>query len=172
MSQSKACPHCNQHARTRRKNNKGEMACPYCKKEIHIVKIRGKSVWTANGTDASRLVLRLEDYIRQRPGMKHFSFGEQDYKNRYIQIGVAKSLLQRCGYDQKLALAVIDAYCNGDRRLMPPRTMQGVIGKQFTMALAIAKWNLEQKETEKASQEHKIEIAKGALSHVEIFMPV
>lgn len=160
------CPHCDKKSPRRKKGN-----CPLCDEPVFIVREgRGKkktTIWVGEETRASELVYFLEEHIRQRQGMRHFSFGEVGDTSRNMQIGIAKTLLKRCGYSQELAIAVVDAYCTGDRRLYPPRSMPGVIGKQFPMALAIAKYNVEQKQVRLEAEQRKLEDAarsrKGAL---------
>jgi len=161
------CPHCNKESARRKKD-----ACPKCGKEVFIVREgRGKNkrtIWVGNGTSASELVYFLEEHIRRRPGMRHFTFGEPTDKGRHKQIGIAKTLLKWCGYSQEMAIAVIDAYCAGDRRLFPPKTMQGVIGKQFKVALAIAKYNLEEQHSRREADELRAQNSAATLESLRI----
>jgi len=131
-----------------------------------------KTIWVGNNTSASELVYFLEEYIRKRPGMRHFVFGEPGSPSRNAQIGVAKTLLERCGYNQELAIAVVDAYCAADHRLYPPKSMQGVIGKQFRMALAIAKYNVEQKQIKLEAEERAARAIGTNLTLTEIWLGI
>lgn len=134
------CPFCKEKVSRRRRGG-----CPKCGQQIELIKIGKKSHYVPTGLDAGSLVTRLESHIRSRPGMKHFSFGHDSH--RWKQIAMAKLLLLRCNFDQKLAEEVVDVSCT-DSRIYPPKTMAGVIGKQFPTTKAIALENLE-KEQEK-----------------------
>ena len=167
------CPHCNEKSPRRKKKT-----CPLCGEIVWIVREgRGKkktTIWVGDETRASELVYFLEEHIRKRPGMKHFTFGEVGSSHRNAQISIAKTLLKKCGYSQELAIAVVDAYCAGDRRLFAPRNMQDVIGKrQFSMALAIAKYNVEQKQAKVEAEQRKLEdAARSKIGALQLFATV
>lgn len=165
------CPHCNEESPRRKKD-----ACPKCGQPVFIVREgRGKNkktIWIGNGTSASELVYFLEEHIRRRPGMRHFTFGEPVEKSRHMQIGIAKTLLKRCNYSQELAVAVVDAYCAGDQRLYPPKSMQGVIGKQCQMALAIAKYNLEEQRSQREADDLRAQNSAATMESLRILYGV
>jgi hypothetical protein len=136
-----------------------------------------RTIWIAEEVRTLELVYFLEEHIKKGEGMEHFTFGDLDTdagrRLRFAQAAAATVLLERCGWSQKLAGAVIDAYYAGDKRLWgKPKTMYGVIGKQFTMALAIAKYNLKKEAEQEEADRRVSEEAERAIKAYEIFIPV
>lgn len=160
------CPHCTEESPRRRKSR-----CPVCGGRVHIVRRKKKTIWVAEKTNATELVYFLEEHIRKRDGMQHFTFGEPGTSPRFGQAGAAMTLLERCGWSQRLAIEVINAYYAGDRRLYPPKTMYGVIGKQFNVALAISKHRIEQRDKEFAAEQRRLKEAEQQMSAFDLFMP-
>lgn len=118
----KTCPHCNRMAKRRKAR-----CCPHCGKRIEIYRPRGKnkeSVWTAETKELGELVDALEELIRIDLGLKDFKF-----EDRVPQLGMARSLYEKCGFSQSLALEVINAYFEAPHQLIwyRPRSMAQVI---------------------------------------------
>lgn len=140
---SKLCPYCFNEV-LRRKNG----CCPYCKKQLFVYKPRGngkESVWIAESPNLTELVDALEGMIRTQLGLKEFHF--QDRKQ---ELGVARTLFEKCDRSQSLALEVIRAYFESNRTMIwyKPRSMCQVVWDQsndnghrgcFSIALALAK---------------------------------
>jgi len=158
------CPHCGQESGRRKAG-----ACPKCGGMVHLVRDKNVTHWVAEKTSAMALVDKLEEYIIRRPGLRHFTFGPAGSKPRMAQAGAATTLLRRCEWDQGLAEEVISTYCDGSQKLYPPRNMFGVIGKQFDMALAIAKHTIEEEDKERESQRR---MANSSMNPLEVYLGI
>ena len=159
------CPHCNRDANRRKKGN-----CPFCGEQVFTLRLKNKTtIWLAAKTSAAELLTRAEEHIERVHRLPDFSFGEPGESQWLAQAGAASTLLARCQYDQKLALTVIDAYFQGDRRLIPPKTMFGVIGKQFPVALSIARHRMQRKEKEEAAEDMRLRDLESEMTYADLF---
>lgn len=165
------CPHCNATAARRARGG----TCPTCGEEVFIVRVgNGKgqqTLWVGEEPSTTRLLYFLEEYIKRQFGWPQFTFGDRLDRSRLAQLASAKKLLEKCDHQQRLAELVVDAYFDGTRRLWPPKSMHGVIGKQFQIALAIARKVLAQEEEAAAAQRQRIE-QQHELTIQDIFMAI
>lgn len=147
------CPHCNQQAARRAKGG----LCPNCGGEVFPVKVGKEVAWVGQEPSTTRLLYSLEEHIKKHFGWPDFTFGDRLDDSRLAQLASAKTLLKKCEHDQRLAELVVEAYFDGTKRLWPPKTMHGIIGKQFQIALAIAKKQCERERVEEKAQCTRIE---------------
>lgn len=140
------CPNCKTEQK-RRRNSK----CPNCHVHVECYKPRGKNsetLWVYETSNTTELVQMLELLISENIG-EPFRF-----ENRLPELGMARTLYEKCGYNQSLAAEVIFIYFDP---LVPrskiwtkyPKSMSTVLwdsvaanGKSkgcFSMALAIAR---------------------------------
>lgn len=109
---------------------------------------RGKnkeSVWVAETKNLTELVDALETNIRIHTGIEEFKF-----EDRLPELGMARTLFEKCGYDQSLAMEVINAYFEAPHTLIwyKPKSMSMVIWDRpngsgtkgcFSIAIAFAR---------------------------------
>lgn len=164
------CPHCNATAARRAKGG----TCPTCGKEVFIVRVGNskgqQTLWVGEEPSTTRLLYFLEEYIKRQFGWPQFTFGDRLDRSRLAQLASAKKLLEKCDHQQRLAELVVDAYFDGTRRLWPPKSMHGVIGKQFQIALAIARKAYAKELEEKTVQQRRSE--QQSLLPVDVFMAI
>lgn len=144
------CPSCGGDYNRRKRGR-----CPGCNAKVEIYRTRdGETHWVTNAPSTKALVARLEQHIKRT--YPYFSFGNFSDKSYMRELAIAKSLLNKCELRQDLAELVIDIYFLGFN-LVPPKSMAGVIGKQFRLALAIARQRIEHQETMDRAAERRAE---------------
>ena len=140
------CPHCN-HVGQRRKRS----CCPRCGVYLYTYRMgRGGNkytIWVEDSPSCTELVDHLRDQIRISRGASAFEF-----EARIPEMGMAKTLLDKCDGKMELAKMVIDQYFNPGGRSkgiwVQPQSMSQVIWSKpkdggasgcFNLALAYAK---------------------------------
>jgi hypothetical protein len=123
-------------------------ACPSCGHLIYTYTIgRGKNrtvVWVVDEPSVRALLARLEEKIRTLPDLSEFKF-EGDVMP---ELGMAKTLLSKCGGNQELALLVIDQFFKRREIWIKPRSFAQVLWNKpsrsgniglFSIAMAYAR---------------------------------
>ena len=138
------CPNCKAWH-----NRRVAGCCPTCGSHVYLyTQGKGKratKIWVLDDPSCSQLVDALRDHIRRQQGVPDFEFA-----NRLPELGIAKTLLDKCGGDMQLALLVIEMYFSGRREIwVKPQSMAQVIWSTpvspgsasgcFNLALALAR---------------------------------
>jgi hypothetical protein len=145
------CPWCDTDQRRRRGGK-----CPGCGEEVEIYRENGKSYWVAEKPSTRELVMMLEEKVRVRENLSWFCFGGYEDAAYRRELHLAKLLIKRCGMSQELARLVIECYFS-TKGLYPPKSMAGIVGKQFSYALAHAKRRMDEKHKKQRAQERRID---------------
>jgi hypothetical protein len=108
---------------------------------------RGKNrtvVWVVDEPGVRALLARLEERICTLPGLSEFKFVDP-----MPELGMAKTLLDKCGGNQELALLVIEQYFKGSQHIwVKPKSFAQILWNRpsrsgqiglFSLALAYAK---------------------------------
>lgn len=150
------CPNCHTWG-----NRRSKGCCPKCGAYVYPYRHgrgkRAETIWVLDDPNCRTLVDALRDHIRLFKGVPDFEFAE-----RRPELGMAKTLLDKCGGDQQLALLVIEQYFTRREIWVKPMSMTQILWSTpakdsaasgcFNIALALAKsaWRFEQSKTTKA----------------------
>ena len=144
------CPWCSLEASRRKKG-----CCPNCGREVFIYKTRTKqTIWVAAKPSTVALVQRLETHVQKT--LPEFSLSD----NYVAQLACAKTLLEKCNVEQRLAELVIDSYFLGINGLYKAYNMFGVIGKRLPHALAVAKKMYRKEQDQQTQQQERAKVDK------------
>lgn len=146
------CPWCDTDQR-RRKGGR----CPGCGEIVEIYREKGVSYWVAEKPSTRGLIMLLEEKIRVRENLIWFTFGSYEDASYKRELHLAKLLIRKCGMSQELSKMVIECYYS-TKGLYPPRSMAGIVGKQFSYALAHAKRRIAEKKKKREAQERRTDI--------------
>jgi len=140
MDNKKTCPVCGYRGY---KRHRGKY-CPECGARLYIYKPKKKdkpSVWVAEEKNLGELVDALERYIASEYVIPRFRFS-----NRLPELAMARTLYEKCNFNQSLALLVIRRYFTTSRKIIwyRPKSMAQVLwdnsqGGCFSTALSLAK---------------------------------